>query len=331
MYCTGGLEYESSEVTELDGVQYVFSNKFKQSLKNVFIDWGTFLDIYKNNIDYVTMYDQINRIINLKNNENLKETMLPVLKKIYHLPANTHMLIMLKQFMLYEPVSIAVKSIFLTIKKHYESIVLLFLKARNKYIINNNLKDKQNDIDKLMTLWNKINDDYDLQTSSIILFFLNPPEEFNNELELDISGIKKIEKLKAEITKFNYPGFCPKVPYERLKTLLEFPVERFVKIIKKLDPSIKFPDYEEMDNIIHNKLKSLPEKPVIVDNITRIEPPAHITDNIKLCEWYVTQILELRKSFVKDGLVYENYYIEHAKKINEINEILQHELKKMIK
>lgn len=329
MYCTGGLEYDNNSVTELDGVQYVFSNKFKQSLKHVFIDWGTFLDVYKNNIDYVTLYDQINRIINLKNNENLKETMLPILKKIYHLPASAHMLIMMKQFMLYEPVSIAIKSIFVTIKNHYEDIVMLFLNARNKYIINNNLSDKINNIDKLKKSWEEINDNYDLQTSSIILFFLNPPEEFNNDLNLDITGIKT-KKLKAAISKFTYPGFCPKVPYERLKKLLEFPLERFIKTIKKIDRSIKFPDYNNVEKIIHDKLNKLPEKPEITDNIIRIEPPAHIKDNIKLCEWYVSQILELRKSFIKDGIKYETYYIEHAKKINEINELLSHELKKML-
>lgn len=329
MYCTGGLEYDSNNITELDGIQYVFSNKFKQSLKNVFIDWGTFLDVYKNNIDYVTMYDQINRIINLKNNENLKETMLPLLKKIYHLPASTHMLIMMKQFMLYEPVSIVVKSMFINIKKHYEDIVLLFLKARNKYIINNNTSDKKNDIEELKQQWEKINDDYDLQTSSIILFFLNPPEEFNNNLELDITGVKT-KKLKAYIKKFTYPGFCPKVPYERLKKLLEFPIEIFVKTIKKLDSSIKFPDYNNIENLIQKKLENLPEKPEINDNVIREEPPAHIKDNIKLCEWYVSQILDLRKYFVKDGIKYETYYIEHAKRLEEINAMLKHELKKMI-
>jgi hypothetical protein len=329
MYCTGGLEYDSNNVTKLDGIQYVFSNKFKQSLKNVFIEWGTFLDVYKNNIDYVTMYEQINRIINLKNNENIKETMLPVLKKIYHLPASTHMLIMMKQFMLYEPVSIVIKSMFINIKKHYEDIVLLFLKARNKYIINNNTSDKKNDIEKLKQQWEKINDDYDLQTSSIILFFLNPPEEFNNNIELDITGVKT-KKLKAYIKKFTYPGFCPKVPYERLKKLLEFPIERFVKTIKKLDSSIKFPDYNNIEKLIQKKLENLPEKPEINDNVIREEPPAHIKDNIKLCEWYVSQILYLRKYFVKDGIKYEKYYIEHAKKLEEINDMLKHELKKMI-
>ena len=330
MYCTGGLEYDSNDITELDGIQYVFSNKFKQSLKNIFIDWGTFLDVYKNNIDYITMYDQINRIINLKNNENLKETMLPLLKKLYHLPASIHMLIMVKQFMLYEPVSIAIKSIFLTIKNHYENIVLLFLKARNKYITVNNLNDKKNNITELISKWTKINDDYDLQTSSIILLFLNPPEEFNNELEIKISNIKKTEKLKNKIDKFNYPGFCPKVPNERLKKLLQFPIEYFIKIIKKLDSSIKFPNYAYIDNIIAQKLKNMPLKPNIDDNLIRLEPPEHIKDNIKLCEWYVTQILELRKSFVKEGIKHESYYIEYAKILDEINTILKHELKKMV-
>jgi hypothetical protein len=330
MFCTGGLEYDSSDVTELDGIQYVFSNKFKQSLKNIFIDWGTFLDMYKNNIDYVTMYEQINRIINLKNNENLKETMVPALKKIYHLPASVHMLIMIKQFMLYEPVSISIKSIFLTIKKHYEDIVLLFLKNRNKYITINDLPDKKNDITRLISTWTKTNDDYDLQTSSIILFFLNPPEEFNNELEITISSIKKTKKLLKKINKFTYPGFCPKVPHERLKKLLEFPVESFIKIIKKMDSNIKFPNYSEIENIIHQKLKELPAKAEIDDNFIRLDPPAHIKDNIKICEWYVTQILDLRKSFIKEGIKYESYYVEYAKILDEINNILKHELKKMV-
>ena len=87
MYRIGGLEPDDTNVKimEIDGLKYVVSDKFKSMLRDSFINWGTFLEVYNNNLDYVTMFDQVVRLLNLKQNENLQDSMLPMLKNIYNL------------------------------------------------------------------------------------------------------------------------------------------------------------------------------------------------------------------------------------------------------
>lgn len=329
MYCIGGLEpsNEKPKTMEIDGINYVVSDKFKSMLRDSFIDWGTFLEVYHNNLDYSTMFDQVMRLLNVKENENLRDFMLPLVKKIYHLPASAHMASMLKQFMIYEPVSISIHALFTTLKNHFENIVEQFIVARNKYIVNNNLKDKQNDLNKLARYWNEMNTEYNLDSSSLMLLFLHPPKGIKSYLNFGITGKEKvIDKLKAAVKQFNYPGFCPKVPYDRLKGLLEFPINEFVDAIKAIDPGALFPDYKVLEKNIESKLNDMPEKPEISDNIKRESPPEELKDKLELCKWYVTATLQLRKELVDYGKKFEEYYIKQAEIFNEINDMAKIEL-----
>ena len=329
MYKTGGLEpsKDKPKTMEVDGINYVVSDKLKTMLRDSFIDWGTFLEIYNDNQDYNVMFEQVMRLLNVKENENLREFMLPMVKKIYSLPADAHMASMLKQFMIYEPVSIAIHSLFTTIKSHFENLMEQFITARNKYILENDLKDKTNDLAKLANHWNNMNAEYNLDSSSIMLLFLHPPKGLKSYLNFNITGKESvIEDLKNAVKKFHYAGFCPKVPYERLNKLLEFPANEFVAAIKAIDADALFPDYSALESIIENKLSEMPEKPQITDELDRETPPANIKDKLELCKWYVTATLELRKSLVQQGKKFEDYYIKQANIFNEINDSVKTEL-----
>lgn len=324
MYKTGGLEPTGNpaEIMSIDGLDYVVSDKFKMMLRDSLIDWGTFLEIYNDNLDFATLYDQMVKLLNVKENENLREMFIPLVKKIYHLDANAHMACMLKQFMIYEPVSIAVSSLFTTIKLHYESLVLRFLHARNKYILTNNLPDKTNNIDELLSSWSDMNEQYGLESSSIILLFLNPPKNIKNNLHLTIKS-KKLD-LKSSIRKFHYPGFCPKVPHERLKKLMEFPVSAFCSAIKSIDPDAKFPNYARLEKITAEHLSKIPSKPKIQDTYERKKAP-ELEDKIQLAKWYIDEIFNLRKSLADIGKQYEEYYIKKARIISEITDEIKKE------
>jgi hypothetical protein len=146
-------------------------------LQNLLIDWGTFLEIYNKNMDLCQMCDQVIRMLDIKDNEYLRDTMLPVVKEIYNMPAEAHLTCMLKQFMVYEPVSIAIHSLFTTIKHHFEDIVKTFINVRNEYIESNGLKGQINNWNEILPQWEEINMLNELDSSSVVLLFLSPTKE----------------------------------------------------------------------------------------------------------------------------------------------------------
>lgn len=327
MYRTGGLEPNKDEgsIMSIEGINYVVSDKFRSMLRDSFIDWGTFLEVYNKNLDYVNMFDQISKLLDIKENENLRDFMIPLVKKIYHLPASAHMACMLKQFMIYEPVSIAIHTLFTTIKQHYESVVENFISKRNDYIAENKLNDKINDFGKLLHRWNDMNFTNNLESSSIVLLFLNPPPGLKSGLNFSITGKEKvIDKLKTAVKKFKYEGFCPKEPHKRLMSLLTFPINEFINAIKAISPSTKFPNYTYLEESIRKVLDNMPKKPTVTDNFKR-EVPNKNLKSLELAKWYVDAILDLRKNLLDVGKKYEEYFITHAETLKNINDLVKKE------
>lgn len=329
MYKIGGLEpsLDDPKTLDIDGVTYIVSDKFKSMLRDSFIDWGSFLEIYQDNLNYTLLFDQMVKILNIKENENLKEFMIPLVKKIYELPAEAHLACMLKQFMIYEPISVAIHSLFTTIKLHFEFIVEMFLNTRNKYILEHTTKDKPNDILTLKKYWEDMNQQYDLESSSIILLFLNPPDGLKSKMNFNIIGKESvIAPLRDAVKKFHYLGFCPKVPQMRLKALLTFPINDFIMAIKSLDSTAKFPKYNLIENMMTKEISTMPDKPKIIDDIPRDTVPKELTNNIDLAKWYIEAILSLRKKLLKYGYLYEDYYTKQAKIFVQINDSIKKEL-----
>lgn len=329
MYKTGGLDNtdDDNKYLEADDVTYVFNDKFKIMLRDAMIDWGTFLEIYNNNLTYTQIFDQVIKLLNIKENENLREFMIPLLEKIYKLPASAHIASMLKQFTIYEPISVAIHGLFTTIKTHYEFIVELFIAERNKYILQHKLKDKLNNIANLKKYWNEIDVQYSLNSSSVILLFLNPPNGLKSKLNFNISDNKiNIEKLKDSIHKFHYLGYCPKVPRIRLKAILEFPLKEFIICIKSINPNVVLPNYSYVETETKKYLANMPISPIVDDTIVRKELPSNITDNIGKAKWFVDEIFELRKGLVKYGALYEEFYYNQAKIFIQINDLFKREL-----
>jgi hypothetical protein len=232
------------------------------------------------------------------------------------------MVAMIKQYLIYEPVSIAVHELFTTIKMHFEKIVILYINTRNEYIFKNHTSDKHNNYEKLYEYWNDLNNRHNFDTSSIILFFLNPPtREIDSGMRFNIEGkMDKILLLKKAVRKFHYAGYCPKVPYSRLKKLLLFPIDKFIEVISDLDPKTVFPNYSELENVISEELKKVSPKPNIPDDYARKEIPISLTTDIQKARWYVDEILDLRKSLIGYGKSYEDHYNDQAKAFININD-----------
>jgi hypothetical protein len=339
-YCVGGLEElpdDKQETIIMGGTEYLLTDKFKTMLRDSFIDWGTFLEVYHDNMDNDTMFKQIVKLLNVKDTKNLRATMLQMLKKIHGLPAKAHIACMMKQFMIYEPVSIAIQMLFNTIKSHYEHIVELFNTTRNEYIIKKSLLVKPNNWDALMKTWVTNNNKYDLDSSSIILLMLNHPSHVKSRLHFKTPGVNEVEKLCKEIKKFNYLGFCPRVPHTRLIALLKFPLDEFVTAIKAMNPNTKLPNYQKIESTVGDMLKNAATKPKIPElkhnmpdsklvskasvNNTSL---SNITEEnqLNLAKWYVSDILEYRKKLLSVGQAYEQYYVDIAKMLYELNTVL---------
>ncbi len=333
----GGLEpndTDKEEILEINNIKYLVNNKFKSLLRNNIIDWGSFLEIYNDTNDYCELFDQAVKILDLDINkhqsENVEENILPILEKMYNSTPEHQLMCMVKQFFTYESLSYSIQNCFNIFKNHFENIVELFIESRNDYIEKHNLRDSKNDWKKLLKHWNRKNDKLSLNSSSVILLFLNPPKELdlksniNYEIKNNPTISKAINNLYEKIENFYYPGFCPKVPHIRLNNLLTFPLDDFVNVIKLFDNSIVFPDYNKLKSVMDDILKNKIEKPKLDINIKHKEVPENYKNNeenkSKLIKWYITEIIETRKSLLEYGKLYENYYIDLSKKINNIAE-----------
>lgn len=329
MYATGGLEplYEDDETIEIDGFKYRTNDRFRSAIRESLIDWGTFKEIYGNPISNETLFEQVNKILNLKPTPGFDNIIVEILKTLYELPAKIHVEAVFKQKALFEPLSAAIKLVFDQFKKHYEIIVEQYVLARNKYIENTKSADKINDFDEFVNKSEEFDKKYNLQSSSPILLFINPPNGLKTHLHISVESLPQTLVLKKAIKHFNYPGFCPKVPKERLAKLLNFPIMEFVEVIKLMDPEMIFPDYKKISHKIEKLLKSAPELPEITDDYKRKTIPDNL-DIPSSIQWYVEEILALRKSLVDEAKKYTIYYNEQAQLFVEMSKLLEERLNK---
>ena len=345
-YKLGGLESSGKErKLTIDDTNYILNDKFVTAMRDTILDWETFLEIYEDNVDICTLFNQAAKLLDLKDNEHLRRDIILTLKSVYELPLQAHLTCMLKQYVLHEPISIVIYNIFIVIKIHYEKMVLKFLELRNEYIGNKkdaikkdiNKKDaKLNDIDKLFKVWADIDQQYDLQTSSIVLFFMNPSlRDQTSTIKIDHSKIHwKVPNMKNEplinaVKKYKYKGFCKRVPRERLMALLEFPAKEFITAIRWLEERLNkkktvFPQYSSLNTQMKNMLHIIP-KP---DLPTDLEKPKESPEGTALekGKFYVKEILELRKKLLPYGLKYEEYYNSLAEQLVPVYELLKAEL-----
>ncbi len=297
--------------------------KLEMMIQDNLSDWSTFLRIYGENVSNDDLLDQICKLFLIK-----KETKLNInshLKSLYEADDKTHMVLMNKQFMLQEPVSTVLFDIYTLFKFIFELLIEKFVKTRNEYLDRNNIKGvKRNDWSKLLEMWVEQYKLYDLSSSSIILLFLNPPLG-KSGIHYKIPGKEDIvEKLRDAIYKYHYPGFCTKVPHQRLTQLVcEFPWELIMVCIKQMDDSASLPDIGLAIDIICKGLEDLsPLKWSIDEKSIPREINPYPENDSRSTKWYVESILNLRQKLKKNTKVIENYHIETAKKLTEVyNEV----------
>jgi hypothetical protein len=349
-YCVGGLESKNSDFDQsmdIGGVKYIVSGKFKSRLRDTIIDWHAFLNTYEDDMTKELLITNAIRLLNIHDTPDVRVRFIDVLDVIYNLPASRHMNSMIQQYIIHEPVSVVVEHIFHLLKKHYEQIVRLFVEIRNKYIdkheagdgtagdgtagdgtAGDGTVDKKNNWDKLITKWNHANSKHKLESSSVILLFLNPPVPLKSHIHYKIAGKDNLMRdIKQSIDNFHYPGFCPRVPVERLIKLLTFPISKFVDTINDLNNSIdgteqiKFPDYNKIEEKMKQILNEIPKRPDIKDEYGR-EPTPGDKKDIDLMKWYICAIFDLRKKIIEHSKQYESFYQKFAEKSKPVIKLL---------
>ena len=326
----GGLEPDDTdegETYKIGNIEYCVIERFKTMLRDNMIDWGTFLDVYRDNIDKEVLLAQATNVLNLKKSEVIKNNTVELLDVLYHLPAQAHLGCMVRQFYIFEPMSHAIFELFNTIRQHYEYIVELFINIRNNYISRKKTGNKLNNWDQLVKRWTTADIKYKLDSSSVILLFLNPTKSATKSLiQYDIKSMNAvITPLKKAINSFKYLGFCPKVPEKRMQALLEFPLDHFVRAIRAISPNIMLPNYTIIGQEISVLLSQIPKKPVIVDKLVRKPLPKKLStledkQHPQIIQWYINEIMVLRKQLLPYGKQYEQYYICSARIILQIND-----------
>jgi len=300
----------------LDDIQLDFDTKFIDRLQLISLDWEKFLEINADNTDDI-LFEQVTQLLDLSEINNIIDILLVMVKKVYMMPAKDHIKCMIKQFYIYEPVSLSMLSLFTSLKIHFEYLVTLYIKTRNSYIKNKNLNIETLNLDKKIKEWEDINILNKLESSSIILKFFNG--EFG--VNLDAEGLDESKVLKLK--NFKYLGFCTKQPHKRLIALLNFPLDEIVSLIKQMDDTKIFPSYKKIYSHITKILEEVKHPEVEDKYIRKTEP--NISGK-ELVLWYVTEILELRKSLKHEGESYNKYYIECAKNIEAVTKIIKKDL-----
>lgn len=332
MYAIGGLEPDNKirKKSTINGLTFIVSDRFSSRLRDSIIQWSEFVKYYNKHTNDIEMLEYVAKILNIDKRADLDTTsMLKLVKYIYKLPLKFHLVCLSKQFFLHEPMSYAIRGLFMTIKNHYEHVVKLFVETRNKYINDNKTGDQQNDMAKLIEHWSDVNMQNDYDTSSIVLFFINPPSESTSlDIKFTVKNVKSTDKLKSAVSKFKYPGFCMFEPKKRLDGLLGFPIEEFSHCLVDLGCKACLPNYGALETHIASILAT--DKHVAPDandiKTESDESPPDTFDDIAKLRWYVDAILDKRKLLVSTAKKMEIYYMHKAEIFQQVASFLSSKL-----
>lgn len=147
----------------------------------------------------------------------------------------------------------ALRTIFMIWRHHLERLVLYFNKMRTAYIKKNKANAVLNDMDSLVASWKNVSRKNNIDSSSRLLLFVLPPKSMDelpggsgkwpnhDKFHWDVPGLQNLvdDFLSSA---FIYPGFCPKVPEERLSMLMKFPIDKLLKCINAMGGRINL-DY----------------------------------------------------------------------------------------
>ena len=333
-------------------------NQVLNRVRNKFIDYKLFKEIY--NIENNTLEKKylqsfkLNMCDILPLNNKIYNSLNTHLEKItytYNLSNTDIINLLIDYFKINDNKVISYKILFHAYKNMIEKLIEIFIKLKNDKNDKNDKTDKNNKnnkIDKLKNIWNTYSIKNNINTSSILLYFL-----FNkhNSIKYNLlsnskeSGIinEKINIFKNILHQMNYKylGFCPFDYENRLHSILAFPIEELINCIKIMDKKkIYINIYNSIDElkkyIQKNKTKIKGYNTCVLEilidmkNAIKIDKKRKINlikidklDNLKLVYTYI-QFIQYIFYFYIQCLPYlikleDNYYNLSSEIYNIIN------------
>ena len=184
----------------------VIGGKSKFNFNDIKDKW----DVYKRIGKRQFLLKTINEIIQLPEYIEDSQLLSQVLEGIWKMPNKKIFNGIVRSLELDGPINIAKKNLFWKWKELIESVVMLHLK--------NNMDAKDNmNLESLLKEWSAYVDKKKIDTSSIVLWCI-----FNSESP----WYRKL--LNGAIDNFKYVGYCPDKPNERIKILMDFPIDKLL-------------------------------------------------------------------------------------------------------
>ncbi len=335
---------------------YEGPERFKYMMRNSLIEWNIFAEQLNESFDYDFVIKKVSELLDIRNANIVQTSIITILKSIYHLEPEQHIYCMIKQFTIFESKSMSIFLLFNVMKHHFEYIITKYIHLRNEYIAAKKLKSATVDIERLKDKWEEINASMDDPTSSTMLFFFNKEsDDDEDKIEWDIDDGTELKdattELKDAIRAFKYDGFCHKQASARLVSLLKFPLRAFLKAILLINPSFEVIDYDkladEIKEIIKEKIQrpeihvdyKLPEEPKDLlaeyeeadkKQRTNIENHEFARLKLKIIRWYMDNIMLIRKKMLPYCELYEKYYLNSAKIIDNIYHVAERYLSRQL-
>lgn len=290
----GGLEQSDRGLIVIGGREYRISDKAKYGLMSNLHSWISFLDVYRDSIRIEGLFREVSNLLNLKTTNDMKDYMVEIVEQVYKATDEQHINCMADQYYLKEHLITAAYQVFVTLKRHFEFLVRTFITQRDRYITEHKLECKVNNLPKLMKQWQDIDNINENDTTSLLLFYINPPPEYNappihlkfdcapggnTDIAVDNNDsvadkqaratdrsldrtISKVNVLMKPVVKYRYQGFCQKRAPERIIELLKFPYGNIRTAIHAIDPTVSLPDYSKLDADMSATLKYIPKPKV---------------------------------------------------------------------
>jgi hypothetical protein len=305
----GGLEYSMDDdekaLTVLSGSKQIIKrkiavgNKVKYSLLKLNMEWDAFIKSLKNKLNkdenwfkmsdkQASLINDIAQIFGLPSSITTMDSLLYALREIENMSDTQYIIWLSKKYKIYESLYLSIQSVFWCWKMHLENLIIDFNEARTAYIQKYNTNDKINDLPDLITKWKTVDAEFNIEISSIILLFINPPAEptslswitksanetwksipkFHftispNSQNADLAKISNlIDNFVNKLSNWLYLGYCPCKPITRFLRLLEFPIKELLDITTSLNPQY-FQQKGKNYYKLYNEIKSykLPKKP----------------------------------------------------------------------
>jgi hypothetical protein len=227
----------------------------------------------------------VNEIFNFPDYIEKKEDIILFLKTLFNKSTNEIFNSLIRSFIINKPLQIAYKNLFWKIKEFIENIIILNLPKDNK---KNTLLE-----------WETYIYENNIDTSSVILWIL-----FNKK-----SPFNEIDNIN-----FEYLGYCPYIPQERICTLLKFPFDNYKDCINKYIDLNKFKNKIERllsyDDFCKFKLNTI---------YTKIDINNDNLSNDEIIMNYVEHWFSIAEKMKNDLEKKEKEYIKLAKLLNLIS------------